>query len=121
MDHPLRTPWVCSASIRTLGPSTLTTPPPAPCPCLLAALQVTVGTAHHLQAVPRAVHEELKQPVYRRDPTRALHHRLVSVEKPQPGSRRPLPSAPLQFPPPPSRLELKIGREVGYPAGWHLL
>lgn len=113
------------------APPPLSTPPRGPAwpptpslpplrPCLLAALQVAVGTAHHLQAVPGAVHEELQQPVHRGEPAGTFHHRLVSAEKVQPRSEAPSQGS-LPAPTPPSSLELKIGWEVGCSEGWHLL
>lgn len=78
-----------------LLPPLPSTPPLPPLrPCLLAALQVAVGTAHHFQAVPGAVHEELQQPVHRGEPAGPFHHRLVSAEKVQPKSEAPSPGLP---------------------------
>lgn len=85
-------------------------PPSPPAPCLLGALPVAVGTVHQLQAIPRAVHQELQQPVHWGQPTGALHRRRVPVGKRQSGPRG---RARCHVCPPPSRQELKIGWRCG--------
>lgn len=45
----------------------------------LGTVPVAVGTLHVLLAVGRAVHQELQEPVHRRQPCAPPHHRGVPV------------------------------------------